>query len=416
MKVQNAEATKVNFRESLIITDDQTWVWNFASQVLTRHGRPHVRIPSAMPIESNWRRFHKAPHILVHWESGARTGGAIIEDIRQAAPGIETLDRIIVMTVSPTHEDVVYLSELGVFRILRLRPRDKDLALAEGELERQLNDSNGRSDQEIAWRHLQDELEVLVSKPHPLRLEQAVRTFASLKPGIPTARSLDAEALLTSIAGIDEKACNLWTLALDRNPNYYLAYHHLIDHHRRNARPDKAYALLSKLQELNKANISRLVMMGEVQKDLADFSRAESHFQAALSRDPGCSRALNGLAEIRFEQGRLEESRELLSRSHLAFKAAATLNRKGIELVRARKFEDALNHYLKAQYVLPLQEKGPLLFFNIGLCYSRWGKPSMAREFLKIALIKDPSYAKAKKLIETLEKTPDQGEHSSVAS
>jgi Tfp pilus assembly protein PilF len=53
--------------------------------------------------------------------------------------------------------------------------------------------------------------------------------------------------------------------------------------------------------------------------------------------------------------------------------------------------------------VLPQQDKGPLLFYNIGLCYSRWGKKDMAREFLKIALIKEPNYRKARKLLSQLE-------------
>src|SRR5690606_37509108 len=112
--------------------------------------------------------------------------------------------------------------------------------------------------------------------------------------------------------------------------------------------------------------------------------------------------ALNGLAEIRFHQGNLEESRRLLSRSNLAYKTAANLNRAGIDMVKANRFQDALEHYTRAQYVLPLQDKGPMLFYNIALCYFRWGRETMAKEFVTIALIKEPNYKKARRLLEQI--------------
>jgi tetratricopeptide (TPR) repeat protein len=81
---------------------------------------------------------------------------------------------------------------------------------------------------------------------------------------------------------------------------------------------------------------------------------------------------------------------------------AAKLNKMGITMVQAGRYAEALEHYSKAQYVLPQQEKGPQLFFNIGLCYARWGKHSTAQEFLKLALIKEPNYKKAEKLLEQI--------------
>src|SRR5207244_11007465 len=67
------------------------------------------------------------------------------------------------------------------------------------------------------------------------------------------------------------------------------------------------------------------------------------YFKSALERDSYCSGALNGLAEIRFNQGDLEESRRLLARSQLAYKTAATLNQQGIELVKADRKSTRLN-------------------------------------------------------------------------
>ena len=44
-----------------------------------------------------------------------------------------------------------------------------------------------------------------------------------------------------------------------------------------------------------------------------------------------------------------------------------------------------------------------MLFYNIGLCYEKWGKRDMAQEFLKIALIKEPNYKKAQKLLNQIQ-------------
>ena len=408
MSTPKEQPTPPMLRETLVITDDQGWIWNLATTVLKRLSREHVRIPSSVPMGSNWQRFCHAPHIIVHWESLHRSGGAVIEDILQMATGREFLSRIIVLTMSPTHEDIVYLGELGISRIVRIRPREKELRQAATDLAKHLQHAAPSSVVEESWRRLLDLLESMANTGNKGRLEEATLMFQALTTTIPSARSLDAEALLSSLRGEDESASSLWTKSIETNPNYYQAYHHLVAHHRRCGRAEKAYAILAKLQEFNKSNISRLVAMGEIQRELSDLGKAELHFETALSRDPHCSRALNGLAAVRFDQGRLDESRDLLSKSQIAFKAAASLNRRGIDLVRAKKYEEALHHYQKAHYVLPVQEKGPLLFYNMGLCYSRWGKQTLAKEYLKIALIKNPSYNKAKALMQTIEKSLGQ--------
>ena len=203
--------------------------------------------------------------------------------------------------------------------------------------------------------------------------------------------------------GNNEKALKLWKKALDKNPNYYRAYNNMITYYRQEGDYEAAYALMQKMQELNKSNIARLVSMGELHAESNEEVKAEHCFKSALERDRYCGRALNGLAEIRFWQGRLDDSRELLLKSKIAYRVAAKLNRVGIDLVKKGKYKDALEHYCKAQYVLPQQEKGPLLFYNIGLCYSRWGKFDQAKEFLKIALVKEPKYIKAQRLLAHIE-------------
>lgn len=391
------------FSETLAIMDDQTWIWSLTSKPLDYLGMPHVRLPSTVPIRQSWERLRDAARIIIHWEAKGRSGGAVIEEILDVQPNFDVGERVVVLTTNPTHEDVVYFSELGVRRIIRVRNRDKDLIQAGRELDLHLTAEPESDRKEITWRKLLYVLDTLpekVAAETVQRIEEGVR---KLKPEEFTARYLDALATVSMLKDDDENAVRGWHAALDRNPNYYRTFHNLIRFYRRRGKLEDALALMQKLQELNKASISRLVGMGEIQMQMHDFGKAESYFKSALERDSHCSGALNGLAEIRFHQGHLEESRQLLARSHLAFKCASSLNQQGIEMVRRNKFEDALDHYTRAQYVLPHQDKGPLLFYNIGLCYARWGKHKMAREFLKIALIKEPTYRKAQKLLDQVD-------------
>ena len=107
---------------------------------------------------------------------------------------------------------------------------------------------------------------------------------------------------------------------------------------------------------------------------MGEQEKAEKFYDLALSRNRHCSAALNGLAQIRFEQGLLSESRDLMERSQSAQELASYLNKVGISLVKEKKFHEALDHYSKAQFVLTHHDKGAQLLYNIALCYLRWGK------------------------------------------
>ncbi len=389
-----------NFKEHLVVLDDQTWIWEFINSRFDRQRIPFVRLPSSVPIRQSWQRFRNADRMIIHWESKRRSGGAIIEEILDVAPNFNVGEHIIVITTDPTHEDVVYFSELGVRRIIRLRNRDKELLQAATELDEHMVVGADKNKTDVAWNKLLYGLDTTpnaASEEILAKLEKAVET---LKPQVATARWLDAKASVEALKGNNGVAKEYWHKALDKNPNYFRSYTNLIKFHRNNNELADAMALMKKMQTLNKESISRLVSMGEVQMQMEDINKAESFFKSALTRDSFCSGALNGLAEIRFNQGDLEETRELLARSHLGYKAASTMNKQGIDLVRSEDYAGALSHYTKAQYVLPSQDKGPMLFYNIGLCYEKWGKRDMAIEFLKIALIKEPNYKKARKLLD----------------
>ncbi len=393
--------------EFLAILDESSWIWSFIERQFQKlRDQEYLRLPGTTPIRRSWERFKNAPRIIIHWENKSRSGGAIIEEILDVDPLYSVAEKIIVVSTNPTHEDVVYFSELGVRRVLRLRNHEKHLKASEKELYNHLRALPDRSDTDRLWRKLMFSIDTIDEENLTVdfinNLEQKLDTIVETCSEAESARHLELRASIAALRKQDGQAADLWLRAIDKNPNYYRAHNNLIKFYLATGQKEEALSLMQRMQRLNKSNISRLVAMGQIHLEQDETRKAEHLFKSALERDKYCNGALNGMAEIRFKQGDLEESRKLLARSTKAEQAASRFNLMGIELVRKKKFEQALEHYTKAQYVLPQQEKGPLLFYNIGLCYSRWGKPEKAIEFVKIALIKEPNYSKAQNLLTQL--------------
>ncbi len=393
---------KRSFNEILVMCDKQAWVWNFASQVLQNLNKEHVRLPSTTPIRQSWLRFKNSERIIVHWECSFRGGGALIEEILEIDPLFNVGERVIVLTANPMHSDVVYFNELGLQKIVKLSNNARDLEKSTAELQ-QFILSADNPHRRSGWQKVLRVINHMSPKTPPEQWERVHATIEQLhkaQGGKPSAVFNDALAALEHFRGNDQQAETLWLSALDINPNYHRTYNNLIQFYKNSKQYEKALDLLKKMQTLNKNSISRMVRFGEIHADMNDDVKAEHYFKQALEKDKLCSSALNGLAEVRFRQNQLDEARNLLAKSMIAYKTAQYLNQKGIVMVKANQFKEALEHYSKAQFVLPQQEKGPMLFFNIGLCYSRWGRPDMAAEFLKIALIKEPNYLKARRLLD----------------
>lgn len=392
-------------KEILVFVDEQTWIWPFLQKTLSRQSHEFVRLPSDTAIRNSWERFKSAPRIIIHWEAKNRSGGAIVEEILDVAPHFDTGERVLIISTNPTHEDVVYFSELGLRRIMHLRNINTQLETSASEIINHLSSPPERNKLERLWRKLILTVDALHTNTDPSilsDLEVKIEELKKLEGDKLSARYFDLKAIVNFQRRDLAEAKKLWMQAIEKNPKYYRAYNGMIRYLRETGEFDEAFALMQKLQDQNKASISRLVAMGELRVDIKDDERGEHYFKSALDRDPYSAGALNGLAEIRFRQGDLDESRLLLSRSHQAEKIASKLNMLGIEMVKQKKFSEALEHYTKAQYVLPQQEKGPMLFYNIGLCYYRWGREDLAQEFLKIALIKEPGYRKARTLLDAI--------------
>ncbi|SMF21675.1 tetratricopeptide repeat protein [Pseudobacteriovorax antillogorgiicola] len=393
------------FNECVFICDQSSWVWNTTSHFLDIHKIPYIHLSSDVSVRKSWSRIGESPKILIHWESRFRHGGAIVEELLAVSPKFELEDRLIVICSDPSPEDRVYLEELKIHNVVTLRNNQFDIRNSYQDLKAYFfRDPSSSCKHQKVWRKLFLSLKALnqkTSDDHIRKVEGYLHRVGSLDQHS-SERYFHALGLYHYRLGRSLDASRHWQKALDINPNYSPSREAMVELYCDEGKYQKALGMLKQMQARNKNNVARLVRMGEIHLSMNDNVKAEHYFCSALNKDRYCGGALNGLATIRFEQGKLDESRQLLAQSSIAYQIASKLNEKGIKMVREAQYEKALEHYTKAHYVLPQQDKGPMLFYNIGLCYSRWGRAKPAQQFLQLALIKEPNYKKAQKLLNQL--------------
>jgi len=395
----------MDFDKTPVICDDDSWVWHFVHECLRDNAVNCIKLPSSTSMRRSWQSFKNMERIIIQWEGKTRPGGALIEEILDINPRFDVAQRVIILTTNPVHEDVVYFTELGIKRIIKLRHRERDLQEAASEFKRHLTEDFSTNPVEVLWNKIQRALEFMPRTNNENSMAKIKRALDHQKQKLnkPSSRLLDA---LASVASLEKKpleAEKLWLESLKINPNYFRAYNNLVKHYKQVGNHESALGVLQRIHQVNKSRISRQVDFGDIYLNLQKDQKAVQHYNKALDKDEYCSKALTGLADIRFRQNDLEQTKDLLSKSATSNTFASRLNQAGIDLVNERKYEEALEHYTKAQYVLPKNEKGPMLFFNIGLCYFRWNKPEMAQQFIQISLVKEPNYKKALDLLKKIE-------------
>lgn len=191
--------------------------------------------------------------------------------------------------------------------------------------------------------------------------------------------------------------------SISKNPNYLHALQMLADLHMQTGHHADALPLLEKLKANNPRNFRRLTKIGRCHFALGDYSKAEKAFSDALSIDEFYPEAREELGKVKCVLGDYAAAKVLLSRSNNGRKLATFLNAVGIRLVEQRRYPESIEHYKKAQYVLPGNESSHLLFFNIGLAYAKWGRLAEAVKYIRLALIREPCYERAATLLKSLQ-------------
>lgn len=399
----------IDSRKVIVICDETTWVSDFIQRNLRLSGYSAERgFRSDIVVKEHSELVNEAELIVALWDTKFRSIEGIMEELREMLPSYPFAEKVIALTTASSREDSVFLhNDLGIHKVIPIRNRKDHLEKATKTFQRWLQLGNPLKGIEKAWHNLYRFTATLdMVKPNDseiVKLDKALQKVLEFI-GTPNGRYLDLKGVIEYMRQNYQEAVTLWEQAIDREPNFLEPYQHLVIHHMNNGSKEQAIAITKKLLAINRKGLSSLVSLGSLHETIGEDSRAEHYYKLALSKDAHLSSAINGLASIKFRQGKLEQSRALLAKSQQSTSMASQLNRHGIALVKNGDFEQALGHYTKAQYVLPSHDKGPMLFYNMGLCCSKWGKICEAEQFLRIALIKDPDYQKARDLLAKLPK------------
>ena len=318
----------------------------------------------------------------------------------------DALERIVILTSNPTHQDVVYFAELGVNKVITIANRPYVLDNARKDFHHHIN----RLKKEInvdPLHAIYKGIDALIQKDDAHGLVQLEQLFLDLdKSLVPkdSAKDRDIQASFAFIRKDYETAGKLWDDAIQKNPNFYRAYNNLIQCYIAKKDYQLAIELLRKMNAINNNNISRTLILGVVHLRRKERAHAQHHFQNAYEKDPFCYKALNALAEIYFGEDQLQESHACLVKSMLKSQMGSKLNIKGVRLLEKGEIALALVHYEKASYVLREQERSHLIFYNIGLCLVKMHQFKEAKGFLVLSYIKHPKFEKTKKLLVMLKK------------
>jgi serine/threonine protein kinase/tetratricopeptide (TPR) repeat protein len=179
------------------------------------------------------------------------------------------------------------------------------------------------------------------------------------------------------------KATGYFQQAIDRDPNYALAYAGLADCYyvtffnsfslSQAESAAKSRAAATKALELDPSLAETHVSMGQILEIFGwDFAGAEREFRRALVINPGCATGLQWYAELLENLGRYDEALAMIRRAQEADPFSLIINAvHGQILSRSGRAKEAVTQFQKT---LDLERNSPLGHFLFGLALVRDGK------------------------------------------
>ncbi|MFK7872640.1 MAG: tetratricopeptide repeat protein [Oligoflexales bacterium] len=389
---------------SIVITDDRKRLWKWIDNTLHELGIRKFRLPSTFRVPESEDLIEKSPYLFIHWESN-RLGGSLIEEILEQHPH-QDLDQIIVLTTSPTKEDVIYFSELCLKNIIHIRWLDTHLLHAKKQISKIINKHNDQQnpyDQNLLQKikkHFQnpkkENTDTLLLDLEDKLLQSSPKQTASV---------LDFKACEMWLKEQPLEAYEAWEKAHEQNPQYPHTLEHQFLAFKQKCNYKMARHTLKKLHQLNKNKASRWLDLGSTHLEQENLQKAEGCFLEAMQRDPHNQKFALTFANLKFLEGEYEVAKKFAAKATSTQELASLLNSQGIQMVRRGEYEAATKHYEKALLVLKNDQKSASIFYNLSLCLYRQGHYEDAAALAQVSLIKEPDHTKALRLLSNLRTT-----------
>ncbi len=204
-----------------VFSEPSLWLSKVVLSLLDDQDKNVVNLSGSVSIRDSWDRLKDAERLIVHWENAALPGGYLIEQVLELDPKYPLADRVIVLTSEPVVQDIRYLGELGIRRIVRIRQRSKEIAAAGQELINHLKGPFSPLPDEINWVKLQQYVDHLTSPPNQKVVQQIKLAAEKLSQKGRTARFFDLMAGVAAKLGRLQLAKKYYLQALDLNPNFF---------------------------------------------------------------------------------------------------------------------------------------------------------------------------------------------------
>ena len=228
----------------------------------------------------------------------------------------------------------------------------------------------------------------------------------------------------------------LWEYTLEVDPENPIALSNLGEAYIASARFDDAVSTISRALQIDSTNAGNLRNLAVAQRKLGHLDEAERLLRRALDFDPASSRAYNHLALVMMDRGRFEEAGAalnaalaidadfldaLVNRGNLSLRrlqlvaaaadyeyvlgrdarnAGALSNLGTVRLLESRH-EEAIELFERALAIAP---RDAVTRTNLALALQSVGRIGDAKAQAELALKDDPSYLKARKTLEELDR------------
>jgi len=193
----------------------------------------------------------------------------------------------------------------------------------------------------------------------------------------------------------NEKAEELFQQSLSKNPNQIRAKQELADLYMNRGSIKEALRVYLELHNANPRHPERAAKIADCYFKLGQIKDADSICSQAVSLDQFSQIVRENLAVTRMAFGDYESVKNLIKTGVDANSFARQLNSIGINLVKAGRYDESIEHYKKAQDLLPNNNVQHLLLLNIGIAYAKWGKFAEAKQYAELALVEQPDYQKS---------------------
>jgi tetratricopeptide (TPR) repeat protein len=372
-----------------------------------RLGAPEATLENRSAIvflwESNTQQDWRG--LLLQETPTHRSFEGIICDI-SSHYGAPILRRSAVLAQSLSREEVTFLGEyeLGCVQALSTHKSEwpTDCAKFAARLEKLIatEDDNGSTPAERSVRHFEIVLKNWKTTPDDVKVAASDQLLRQLGD---TARYCELMSR-KSYLECDLITAEHWLRrAIDKNPNYLRALQGLADIYIERGHFKDGLAILEKLRLNSPRNPARLAKIAACHLALGDLDRADAAYSKSLCLDDQSMQTRENLAKVRLALGDYESAKLLVAHCGQVSQIASYLNSCGIKLVKEGRYQESIDHYKKAQLVLPSNTNRHQILFNIGLAYAKWGKFVEAKQYAQLALAREPEYEKAVQLLKSVE-------------